>query len=53
MVMKAQPFHSTDHQDKNYSILAKGDTEAFWKIFAGCCKPSHEFKGKNLIYIKI
>lgn len=40
MVMKAEPFKSTDHTDKNYGELVKGNTEGFWKIFSGLCKPT-------------
>lgn len=44
MVMKLEPFKSSNHQDKHYSELAKGNFDNYWKIFAGHCNPSNDFK---------
>lgn len=47
MVMKAEPFKSSNHQDKHYKELAEGNFDSFWKIFSSQCKPSNDFKGKR------
>lgn len=52
MVMKLEPFKSSNHQDKHYSELAKGNFDNYWKIFAGHCNPSNDFKGINFIKLR-
>ena len=51
--MKAEPFKSSNHKDKHYSVLAEGNFQTFWKIFAGQCTPSNQFKGSDLNYLDL
>lgn len=40
LVMKSQPFKSSDLKDEYYNKLAGNDKTMFWDIFAGKCKPT-------------
>ena len=51
--MKAEPFKSSNHKDKHYSVIAEGNYEAFWKIFAGHCNPTNQFKGNSLFNLDL
>lgn len=44
LVMKAQPFKSSNTKDANYSHLVNNETSSFWGIFSKINSPSYEFK---------
>lgn len=47
LVMKTEPFKSTDIKDEHYSKLMLSDKKKFWDIFVSKSNPSAEFKGNN------
>ena len=49
LVMKAEPFKSTDIKDEHYSKLANPDKKKFWDIFNNKYNPTSEFKGSFLV----
>ena len=49
LVMKAQPFKSSDVKDEYYSKLVNFQNKKFWQIFQNKSNPSVEFKGKTTI----
>lgn len=47
LVMKAEPFKSSDMKDEHYSKLANLEKKKFWDIFSGKAAPSLDFKGTS------
>ena len=45
LVMKTEPFKSSDMNDKHYSKLVNERNHEFWDIFSGKPQPSPNFKG--------
>ena len=45
LVMKTEPFKSSDIKDEHYSKLANFQQKKFWDIFSGKPTPSQDFKG--------
>lgn len=45
LVMKSEPFKSSDMKDEHYSKLASFQAKKFWDIFSGKPTPSSPFKG--------
>ena len=45
LVMKTEPFKSSNIKDEHYSKLAQCEQKKFWDIFSGKPTPSYDFKG--------
>jgi serine/threonine protein kinase len=47
LVMKTEPFKSSDIKDEHYSKLVNFQPQKFWDIFSGKPTPSSDFKGTS------